>query len=35
MYYKKGVTDPNYCVLKFTSMVARYYSNFKLENIEI
>lgn len=35
MYYKKGVTDPDYCVLKFTSVSARYYSNFKSENIDI
>lgn len=35
MYYKKGVTDPDYCVLKFNSISARYYSNFKSENIEI
>ena len=35
IYYKKGVTDPDYCVLKFTSIVARYYSNFKSEDIEI
>ena len=32
---KKGVTDPDYCVLKFTSISARYYSNFKSEDIEI
>jgi general stress protein 26 len=35
MYYPKGVTDPDYCVLKFTAQSARYYSNFKSENIEI
>ena len=35
MYYKKGVTDLDYCVLKFTSISARYYSNFKSEDIEI
>lgn len=35
VYYKKGVTDPDYCVLKFTSVSARYYSNFKSENIDI
>lgn len=33
MYYKKGVTDPDYCVLKFTAVSARYYSNFKSEDI--
>jgi len=34
-YYPKGVTDPDYCVLKFTSQCGRYYSNFKSENFEI
>lgn len=31
-YYSKGVTDPDYCVLKFTTLSGRYYSNFKSEN---
>ena len=31
-YYSKGVTDPDYCVLKFTSETGRIYSNFKSEN---
>lgn len=35
MYYPKGVTDPDYCVLKFTARSGRYYSNFKSENFEI
>ena len=35
MYYKKGVTDPDYCVLKFTATSARYYCDFKSEDIEI
>lgn len=35
MYYSKGVTDPDYCVLKFTAINGRYYSNFKSENFEI
>ena len=29
IYYSKGVTDPDYCVLKFTATDGRYYSNFK------
>jgi general stress protein 26 len=29
MYYGKGVTDPDYCVLKFTTQAGRFYSNFK------
>lgn len=35
MYYPKGVTDPDYCVLKFTATVGRYYSNFKSVNFNI
>lgn len=35
MYYPKGVTDPDYCVLRFTACNGRYYSNFKSENFEI
>jgi len=35
MYYSKGVTDPDYCVLKFTAHSGRYYANFKSEDFEI
>lgn len=35
MYYKGGKTDPDYCVLKFTTISARYYSNFKSVDIEL
>ena len=35
MYYKGGVTDPDYCVLKFTAISGRYYSNFKSEDFKI
>lgn len=35
MYYSKGVTDPDYCVLRFTANEGRYYSNFKSENFLI
>lgn len=28
-YYHEGVTDPDYCVLKFTTTGARYYHNYK------
>lgn len=35
MYYKGGKTDPDYCVLKFTAISARYYSNFKSVDIEL
>ncbi len=34
LYYKKGVTDPDYCVLKFTCKSAEYYCDFKIETIE-
>lgn len=35
MYYPKGVTDPDYCVLRFTAIKGRYYSKFKSENFEV
>ncbi len=35
MYYKGGVTDPDYCVLKFIAIRGRYYSNFHSEDFEI
>lgn len=28
MYYAKGVTDPDYCVIKFTAKNGRMYENF-------
>lgn len=35
LYYPKGVTDPDYCVLKFTARSGRYYANFKSESFEV
>ena len=35
MYYRQGVTDPDYCVLKFTAVKGRYYSNFKSESFHV
>lgn len=35
MYYLGGVTDPDYCVLRFTAVRGRYYSNFKSEDFEV
>ncbi|WP_293674375.1 pyridoxamine 5'-phosphate oxidase family protein [uncultured Parabacteroides sp.] len=35
MYYPEGVTDPDYCVLRFTAISGRYYSNFKSEDFII
>lgn len=35
MYYPKGVTDPDYCVLQFTADEGRFYSNFHSESFDI
>ena len=35
MFYKQGVTDPDYFVLKFKGMTAEYYCDFKIEKIEL
>ena len=35
MYYSKGVTDPDYCVLEFTAHSGRLYQNFKSENFNV
>ena len=35
MFYKNGVTDPDYCVLKFTAESGRHYRDLKTENFEI
>lgn len=35
MYYPEGVTDPDYCVLRFTARQGRYYSNFKSESFDV
>ena len=32
IYYRKGVTDPDYCVFKFTASKARYYCDLKTES---
>lgn len=34
LFYKEGVTDPDYCVLKFTCKSAEYYCDFKTQTIE-
>ncbi len=34
-YYPQGVTDPDYCVLKFTAMSGRFYSNFHSEDFPV
>ncbi len=35
IFYKDGVTDPDYCVLKFTATSGRYYCDLKTENFDI
>lgn len=35
LYYPKGVTDPDYCILKFIAQKGRYYSNFRSEDFII
>lgn len=35
MYYEEGVTDPDYCVLKFTAEKGRFYSKFNSEDFKI
>ena len=35
MFYKGGVTDPDYCVLKFTAEKGRYYRDLKTESFEL
>lgn len=32
MYYKQGVSDPDYCVLKFTAVKGRRYCDLKTES---
>ena len=33
--YKGGVTDPDYCILKFTATAGRYYSMFQSEDFTL
>lgn len=35
IFYKQGVTDPDYCVLKFTAVKGRHYCDLKTESFEI
>ena len=35
LYYKEGVTDPDYCVLRFTATDGRYYHDFSSEDFTI
>ena len=35
MFYKGGITDPDYCVLRFTAGSGRYYCDLKTESFSI
>ncbi len=35
MFYKEGVTDPDYCVLRFRAACGRYYCDLKTESFDI
>lgn len=35
VFYKQGVADPDYCVLKFKAETCRFYRDLKTENIDI
>ncbi|MHB1296454.1 MAG: pyridoxamine 5'-phosphate oxidase family protein [Anaerolineae bacterium] len=34
-YYSEGVTDPDYCVLRFTATSGRYYSHFRSDDFTV
>lgn len=34
-FYKKGVTDPDYCILKFTGFEAQWFSRQKTETVKL
>ena len=35
LFYRNGVSDPDYCVLKFTAASGRYYCDLKTEHFDI
>ena len=35
MFYKKGVGDPDYCVLKFVAVKGRYYCDLRTESFQV
>ena len=35
MYYREGVTDPDYCVLRFTAVKGRHYCDLKTESFNM
>lgn len=34
-FYRNGVTDPEYCILKFTGHEASYFCNYKVQDIQL
>lgn len=34
-FYKKGVTDPDYCILKFTGFEAQWFTNQRTETVKL
>ena len=35
IFYPEGVTDPDYCVFRFTAQAGRYYCNFETESFSV
>ena len=35
MIYKGGMTDPDYCILKFTAVIGKYYHMFQTEDFKL
>ena len=35
LFYPKGVTDPDYCVLRFTAIRGRYYSDLHSQDFSL
>ena len=35
LYYRQGIDDPDYSVLRFTATSGRYYANFKTESFTV
>lgn len=34
-FYRRGVTDPDYCILKFTGFEVQYFSSFRTETVKL
>lgn len=34
-FYKKGVTDPDYCILKFSGVEAQWFSDYRTETVKL